>query len=93
MKENKIRNEVYRNKKKLKDIDTVKMGLSNEKKRVYVNEHLSKETKLLFSRANAIRKEKGWRFIWTDFGVIYLRRSDGSKVIKIKSEGDLDLLK
>ena len=60
LKQKKTRNEIYKNKKKLKDIDTVQMGLSTEKKKVFINEHLSRETRLLFysSMSNTLRREK-----------------------------------
>ena len=69
------------------------MGLNNEKKRIYINENLSFETKMLFNKAYQLRKEYGWRYIWTDFGVILARKVDNSNVIKIRSEKDLVFLK
>ena len=93
LKERKVRNLIYRNKKKLKGIDTSKMGLNNERKRIYINENLSYETKRLFNKANQLRKESGWRYIWTDFGVILARKADNSNVIKIRTEKDLVFLK
>lgn len=93
LKERKVRNFIYRNKKKLKGIDTIKMGLNNEKKRIYINENLSYDTKMLFNKANQLRKQYGWRYIWTDFGKILARKVDNSNVIKIKTEKDLVFLK
>ena len=88
-----IRNKIFINKKKTKDIDTVVAGLSEEKEKVYINEHLSAETKQLFGKANSARKAKGWSYIWTRFGVILLRKSDKSQVVPIHSATDLIKIK
>ena len=93
LKEKKVRNLIYKNKKRLKGVDTAKLGLSAEKKRLYINENLSRESKFLFSKANALRKEKSWRYIWTDFGAILLRKADDSKVLRVRSEKDLVFIK
>ena len=89
----KTRNIVFKNKKNLKDIDTMEMGLTAEKKRVFINEHLSAQTKSLFWLTNKTRKEQNWKFIWTNNGTIYARKNENSEVKIIKSKVDLELIK
>ena len=91
LKGKKMRNLIFKNKKKLKGINTVSLGLSSENRRLYINENLSRESRALFSKTNALRKEKGWRYIWTDFGNILVRQSEDSRVLKIRSERDLSV--
>ena len=47
---------IYRNKKRLKDINTNTLGLSNEISRIFINENLTYETKKLFREANTLKK-------------------------------------
>ena len=90
LKERRVRDQVYKNKKRLRAVDTVKMGLSSEKQRVFINENLSRESKALFKKANEIRKQKSWRYIWSNYGAILMRKSDDSQVLRIRSDKDLD---
>ena len=89
LKERKVRDEIYKNKKKLRGVDTVRMGLSSESQRIYINENLSRESKALFKKANDLRKEKRWKYIWTSFGIILVRKDDESRVLRVCSEMDL----
>lgn len=56
---------------------------------VYINEHLCVETKVLLSKARAIRREKGWKFVWVDNGKILMRKTENSRVLRVQSEEDL----
>lgn len=56
---------------------------------VYINEHLCVETKILLGKARAVRKEKGWKFIWVDHGKILMRRTENSRVLHVQREEDL----
>ena len=86
------RNTVFKNKKALRGVDTLMMGLANEKKNIYINEHLSGDMKFLLRQANIVRKEKEWRFLWTNGGVIHVRKSESSRVILIKRQEDLNFI-
>ena len=88
-KERKMRDQAYKNKKRLRGIDTVKLGLADTKQKVYVNENLSRETKIVFKKANDIKKKLSWKFIWSNYGIIYLRKNEDSKVIRVSTELDL----
>lgn len=56
---------------------------------VYIHEHLCVETKILLGKARAVRKEKGWKFIWVDHGKILMRRTENSRVLHVQREEDL----
>ena len=88
-KNRKLRDQVYKNKKRLRGIDTVKLGLSGAKQKVFINENLSRETKILFRKANDIKKKLSWKFIWSNYGIIFLRKNEDSKVVRVTTESDL----
>lgn len=71
-------------------LDTRSLGFSGENPTpVYVNEHLSPDNKRLFGKAVTFKKEKNWRFLWTENCQIKARQSEDSKVFRIMSESDL----
>lgn len=60
--------------------------------KLFINENLCRESKNLLRMANNKRKEKGFKYIWTNFGKIMVRRNEGDKVVCIKCSKDLDLI-
>lgn len=56
---------------------------------IYSNEHLTPENKRLLARALALKKEKKWKFLWTDGCRIKARETEDSRVCVIGSTGDL----
>ena len=87
-KENKTRNFVYRNKRKLRSVGQD----SSESNRIFINKNLCKESKALFRKANELKKEKNYRFIWTSYGKILLKKKKNDKTICIKCTNDLSLV-
>lgn len=57
--------------------------------RVYINEHLTRNNRLLFYKAREEGKRHGWRYTWTRDGRIYMRRETGSTVHRIRKEKDI----
>jgi hypothetical protein len=60
--------------------------------KIYINENLTPYNKALLFKTKTLAKEKGFSFAWFRFGKILLRKSEGSPVIKISAESDLDKL-
>ena len=69
------RDKVYDGRANLKKIE-------NEK--LYLNENLPANLKILRGKANHIRKEKDYKFIWVKNGTILLRKSENTNAISIK---------
>lgn len=87
------RNIIYKNKKILRKVDTKQLDFSNNSKlNIYINENLQHETKALLRETNIARKEKEWKYLWTNFGMIYVRQNDSSKIICIRSKEDLKVI-
>ena len=57
-----------------------------------VFEHLSPRQQSLFNKAKTFKVAHNFQFCWTKGGAVFVRKSDESRVIKIKKEEDLLLL-
>jgi hypothetical protein len=77
-----VRESFYRARKLLKDMTTRDLGYSGEN-RIFVNESLTQKNKDLFNECLKIKKDKGFRFLWTYAGKIFMRRNENSQVIHV----------
>ena len=59
---------------------------------IYINEHLSPENRRLFAEASKKRKDLNFKFIWTNNGITYVRKEEGSPQIIIDSDEALGKL-
>lgn len=75
-------------------LNTQHIGLSGEKKPIYVDEHLPPTTRKLFYQSRQFAKQNGFNFCWNSNGKIYIRKETDTKKYLIKSEQCLiDILK
>lgn len=65
------------------------LGIADEKKPVFVGEHLSPGNKQLHAAARKAAKEKKYQFVWVRGGRIYMRKDVNSKSIVVR---DLDFI-
>ena len=63
------------------------------KAKVYLQEHLTQELKQLFYLARLKKTELDWKYAWARGGRIFMRKDDGSRITRIASEADLELVK
>lgn len=61
----------------------------NETK-VYVNERLTKDRRILFGQARTTGKDKQFKFIWVNNGDILMKKDESSKTIRIRIQQDLE---
>ena len=52
---------------------------------IYINEHLSPVNRRIFGEASVKRKELQYKHLWTNGGITYARKEDGSPIITIDS--------
>ncbi|KAJ2940009.1 hypothetical protein O0L34_g14040 [Tuta absoluta] len=64
------------------------LGLQG-KDRIYLNDHLTLDNKILLNKTRKLKQEMGFQYVWVKHCKIHLRKSDTSPVIHIKSEKDL----
>lgn len=70
-------------------LNTQCIGLSGERRPVYVAEYLPVSSRKLFYTAREFAKQKQFKFCWTANGNIFLRKIEGAKQILIRSEQTL----
>lgn len=68
------------------------IGLNCKLGRIYCNEELTAEGKNIYYAALKLRKDKGYRFIWTKGGRTYIKRKEGENTIRLDNMNILDKL-
>jgi len=78
-----------RARKVLKDV-TSRSGYYEENK-IFINKSLTQRNKELFKDCLKVKKDKGFKFLWTNGGKIFMRKdhSEGSRVIQITNANAL----
>lgn len=72
-----------------KTLTTQIVGLDGDTK-IYINEHLTKENKILLKSCKIKAKEINYKYVWTKNCTIYIRKNEVSPSIPIMCEGDLN---
>ena len=83
-----MKEKFYHARKNLKNLTASDFGYQSRNK-VYINENLTRKNKELFNSTLKIKKEKGFKYIWTNQGRIYLRKNEASSPVHIKNQSDL----
>lgn len=68
-----------------KDIDP-----NDSESKIYVNDRLTRENRQLFRDARTRAKQLDYKHCWTNGGIIFVRKREGSGPIQIRSHSDLD---
>lgn len=59
---------------------------------IFVNEHLTRQNKILFKETRTVARSKGYSFVWSQNGNILVRKYQTSKIIQIAELSSLDEL-
>lgn len=65
---------------------------TNEETPIYISEQLTAKGSRLFFLARDLVKVKNYKFCWTSFGRVYVRRDEESRIITITNEGQIQNL-
>lgn len=84
-----IKDRVIAAARKHRNMTTRDIGIGGEEGRIYVNEHLIKENKMLLGSCRQKAKEAGFKYVWTKNCRIYVRKDDTSTPFAIDSTSDL----
>ena len=60
--------------------------------KIYVNERLTKNRRILFSKTRLACKEKRYKYVWVNNAEILVKKDDGEKTLRIKSDKDIKKL-
>lgn len=74
----------------VKDLSTTDLGFQGAPQRIYVNDHLSVESKKLLNKTKYTAKEKGYEFVWVKHGKIHVRKNINCKPFIVRKEADLN---
>ena len=89
-----IRDKFYKSRKYPKDKTTRYLGMvRHPDNRIYINESLSPNNKYLFQECLKIKREKNFKFIWTQYGRIYVRKDANSPAKTVANQKDLELVR
>ena len=86
-----IRDCFYKARPKLKSYNISDIGLGRYGEN-NIQESLTEAKRKLLKKCLKFRKEQDYKFIWTFYGVIYLRRNEHTPASRITSVGDLEEL-
>lgn len=75
--------------RKNRHITSKDIGFGGEVRKIFVNEHLTKENKQLLKSCKIKAAESNYKHVWTKNCRIYMRKSDTSRPIPIISSSDL----
>lgn len=73
-------------------LNTSHVSILGPKQAIYIVEHLSPTYKHIFAATRIKAKEKGYRYVWTRNGNIFVRKDDTSHYIIVKSLDTLNTL-
>ncbi|KAL4720127.1 hypothetical protein ACJJTC_018334 [Scirpophaga incertulas] len=65
-------------------------GLPGPPVRFYVNERLTRISRLVFRRAREEARRLSWRYVWSRDGRVFARRDDNEPRHSLRSEADID---
>lgn len=66
------------------------IGFTADENQVYINDHLTPETKKLLTRAKEIAKNKNYCYVWVKYCKIHIRKNDTSPAFIVSKESDLN---
>lgn len=70
-------------------LNTLQLQLEGPEQPIYVSENLTSKSKRLFRLARDFAVQHKYKYCWTSFGKILLRKEDGAPIVRIVTELDL----
>ncbi|XP_075979935.1 uncharacterized protein LOC142979060 [Anticarsia gemmatalis] len=84
------RDEFLKSAKTRKDLISSDIEVQGPKRRLFINEHLTKFNRQLFRAARVCAKEANFKYCWIKHGNIYVRQLEGRAAITIRNLSDLE---
>jgi hypothetical protein len=89
-----IKEEILRKRRIKRNLNTHDIGYTDRPAEVvYVNESLTKTRREVYKEVRALRKVKGFSFVWVRNGTILVRPSEGARVIPVITMDDVEKLR
>ena len=85
-----MRDDLQKPRSKLKNLTIHDIGLGRQgDNEIFIQESLTPSRRELFHKSNELKKKFKFRYIWSSYGNIFLRKDDASPAVKICSLKDL----
>ncbi|XP_026314738.1 uncharacterized protein LOC113226357 [Hyposmocoma kahamanoa] len=78
--------------RKEEKLNTSDIGITGEKKPIFIAEHLSPANKALHAAARSRARERNYKYVWVRNGKIFVRKDDHSDYILVKDMSSLKKL-
>ncbi|XP_063895344.1 uncharacterized protein LOC135118132 [Helicoverpa armigera] len=83
----------FNKKNKENKLNTAHIKMSGPAKPIYIVESLTLRAQRLFYLARNFAKDNAYKFCWTSYGRVFLKKGEGDKQILIKDEADINNLR
>lgn len=80
---------IYNKQNKINKLNTEHLKIAGPKLPLYFSENLTSKNRRLFYLAREHATQENYKFCWTSFGKVYLRKEDGAPPIRIDSDNDI----
>ncbi|XP_037296229.1 uncharacterized protein LOC119189773 [Manduca sexta] len=75
-----------------KTLSTLDLGFNGTSSRIFVNDHLNADSKILLNKTKLLAKQNSYKYVWVKHGKIHIRKDDTSKSFVIINHNDLNKL-
>lgn len=82
----------YNKKNSANKLNSTHIKISGPAKPIYMSESLTLKAQRLFYLARRFAKDNDYRFCWTSYGKVFMKKTEGDKHILIKDEPDINKL-
>lgn len=83
---------LYNIRNKNNKLNTSHLGLKDSNTPIFVADYLTPKAGRLYYLARELSRQKNYKFCWTSYGKIYLRKDDVGPIIQIRSENQINSL-
>ena len=88
-----VRDELYKSRTKLRNKTTQDIGIERHRaQKIFIAESLTRRNHQLLNLCLQKKRELNYKFLWTKYGKVLMRKDGSSPVISIATDKDLDKL-
>lgn len=85
-----VRDRLYKSKGNLNQFNSSNVCIDNSSEALYINESLTPKARNLFFRVRLFKKTHRFKYVWTKYGIPFLKKSDEARIISFESSREFD---
>ncbi|XP_025407433.1 uncharacterized protein LOC112681388 [Sipha flava] len=85
-----LKNQLIRNSKNTKLNANMLVKNWPTENKIFINEHLTRDKRILFAKTRSTAKEKNYKFTWISNAEILTRKDENARIIRIRINSDLE---